>query len=157
MWSVTSREGRQGCFLSTGLGWLICNLEKEGGLGTADRVRSNSASLNSLFMQVSINTTDISDTAVSLGTPCGLELSIGGSRMVQGNSSRVYDLFSSWKVLILIYWCKMSQNNITGSRTARSESLQKNRLGYLVGCVVWREKVPTSSFFFFLTNLRSIY
>lgn len=39
----------------------------------------------------------------------------------------------------------MSQNNVTGSRTVRSESLWKNRLGCLGGCVVWREKLPTSS------------
>lgn len=37
-------------------------------------------------MQVSVNIPDISDTAASLGTPCGLELSAGGSRMVQENS-----------------------------------------------------------------------
>lgn len=37
-------------------------------------------------MQVSVNIADISDTAASLGTPCGFELSAGGSRMVQENS-----------------------------------------------------------------------
>ena len=61
----------------------------------ADRLRTNSASLSSLFMQVSVNIPNISDTAASLGTPCDLELSTGGSRMVQENSSPVYDLFSS--------------------------------------------------------------
>lgn len=67
--------GKAETFLSTGLKWLTHNLEKKGGLWKADGMRHNNMSPSSFFVQVSANMPNI-DTAASVGTLHGLELSV---------------------------------------------------------------------------------
>lgn len=57
-------------------------------------MKTNNTSQSSFFMQVSISMPNISDTAVSVGTPCGLELSVDGEQDSTGKQFCGYDLFS---------------------------------------------------------------
>lgn len=66
-------KGRK--FLSTGLEWLTCDLEKKGGLWKADGMRHNSVSPSSFFVQVSTNMPNIY-TAASADSLRDLELSV---------------------------------------------------------------------------------